>query len=355
MTWSDGVVHLVHSGGFYGAERMLLDHCLHVPGRHKVIFLDTSDDALPQRFLAAGVTCASLCGLKALMAELQGCPGLINAHNFRAQVFGWICARRLRLPLALTQHGFTPRSAKQRLYAWIGLRLGMSRRVRRIACVSQGIARLHARVGVSTDKLEVIPNGLPQCRGAPPPRQAAAPLVGFVGRLSAEKGPDLFLDALIPLCAKYPDLQAVMLGDGPLAASLQTRVAAAGLGGRIRLPGYQRDMEAWFARLSVLALSSRTEGTPMVLLEAMRGGVPIAACAVGGVPDMIEDGANGLLAPPGDAVLLSRQIERLLIDADFAGRLAAAGRLRQERDYDLAKLAARWQRFYALVREGAPC
>ena len=115
-------------------------------------------------------------------------------------------------------------------------------------------------------------------------------------------------------------------------------------------------MASWFARLSVLALSSRTEGTPMVLLEAMRASVPIVACAVGGVPDMIEDGVNGLLAPPGDADMLAKQIERLLADADFAGRLAAAGHLRQARDYDLAKLAARWQRFYALAQEeGAPC
>ena len=197
MAWNDEIAHIIHSGGFYGAERMLLDHCRHVPGRHRVIFLDTPD-ALLQRFLAAGVACVNLRGLRALMAELQGYPGIINAHNFRAQMFAWICARRLCLPLALTQHGFTPRSAKQRLYAWLALRLGRSRRVRRIACVSQRIAGLHARVGVPPGKLDVIPNGLP--RYAPLPRQTGAPLIGFVGRLSAEKGPDRFLDAVLPLC-----------------------------------------------------------------------------------------------------------------------------------------------------------
>ncbi|MDR0673537.1 MAG: glycosyltransferase family 4 protein [Zoogloeaceae bacterium] len=353
MAWDDEIAHIIHSGGFYGAERMLLDHCRYVPGRHRVIFLDTPD-ALPQRFLAAGVACVNLRGLRALMAELQGYPGIINAHNFRAQVFAWLCARRFGLPLALTQHGFTPRSAKQRLYAWLALRLGRSRRVCRVACVSQRIAGLHARVGVPPEKLDVIPNGLP--RYAPLPRQTGAPLIGFVGRLSAEKGPDRFLDAVLPLCHRHEDVHAVLLGDGPEAAVLQSRIDAAGLDGRVRLAGYQDDMASWFARLSVLALSSRTEGTPMVLLEAMRASVPIVACAVGGVPDMIEDGVNGLLAPPGDADMLAKQIERLLADADFAGRLAAAGRLRQARDYDLAKLAARWQRFYALAQEeGAPC
>ncbi|MDR0735660.1 MAG: glycosyltransferase family 4 protein [Zoogloeaceae bacterium] len=347
-----GIVHLIHSGGFYGAERMLLDHCRYVPGRHRVIFLRAIDSLL-QRFLAAGVECLNVRGLKDLLPELRRRPGLINAHNFRGQVFAWVCAGLLKLPLALTQHGFAPRSLKQRLYMQTALHMGGSRRVRRIACVAQSIADLHIRAGTSPAKLDVIPNGLPPC--AVPPRQVAAPLIGFAGRLDAEKGPDLFLDAVLPLCRRHPELQAVLLGEGREAAALRTRIDAADLNGRIHLAGYQDDMAAWFARLSVLALSSRAEGTPMVLLEAMRAGTPIAAFAVGGVPDMIEDGVNGLLAAPGDTQALSMQIERLLTDARLAEHLASAGHLRQRRDYDLAKLAERWRCFYALVQEGAPC
>jgi glycosyltransferase involved in cell wall biosynthesis len=352
MAWNGDIIHLIHSGGFYGAERMLLDHCRYVPGRHRVIFLD-SPDALSQRFRAAGVYCINARGLKALMAELQSAPGLINAHNFRAQMFAWWCAHRLDLPLTLTQHGFTPRSAKQRLYAWIALRLARSRRVRRVACVAKSIVDLHLRAGAPREKLDCIANGLPSC--TTPPRRVETPIVGFVGRLSAEKGPDLFLDALIPLCAKYPQLQAVMLGDGPLSASLLARIEAADLSERIRLPGYQRDMDAWLARLAVLALSSRTEGTPMVLLEAMRAGTPIAAFAVGGVPDMLEDGVDGLLAPPGDANALAACIERLLVDAELANRLGVAAQARQQRDYDLTRQGERWQHFYAAAGGAAPC
>ncbi|MDR1349433.1 MAG: glycosyltransferase family 4 protein [Zoogloeaceae bacterium] len=348
----DEIVHLIHSGGFYGAERMLLDHCQYVPGRHRVIFLD-APDVLLRRFLAAGVECFNVRGLKDLLLELRRRPALINAHNFRGQVFAWVCAGLLQLPLTLTQHGFTPRSRKQRLYTRIALRMGRSRRVRRIACVAQSIAVLCMRAGTSPAKLDVIPNGLPPY--AVPPRQVTVPLIGFVGRLSAEKGPDLFLDAVLPLCRQHPELQAVMLGDGAETATLQARIDAAGLNRRIRLVGYQDDMASWFARLSVLVLSSRTEGTPMVLLEAMRADVPIVAFAVGGVPDMIEDGINGLLASSGDTTTLSAQIDRLLIDSQFAEQLATAGRLRQNHDYDLAKLAERWRCFYALAQEGAPC
>ena len=348
----DEIVHLIHSGGFYGAERMLLDHCRYVPGLHRVIFLKTPN-GLSQRFRAAGVECLHARGLKDLLRELRQRPGLINAHNFRGQVFAWICAGFLKLPLTLTQHGFTPRSLKQRLYMQIALHMGGSRRVRRIACVAQSIAELHLRAGTSPAKLDVIPNGLPPY--AVPPRQVSVPLIGFVGRLSAEKGPDLFLDAVLPLCRQHPELQAVMLGEGAEMAILRARIDAAGLNGRIRLPGYQDDMASWFARLSVLALSSRTEGTPMVLLEAMRAGAPIVAFAVGGVPDMIEDGVNGLLAAPRDTQALAAQIERLLADPRLTERLARAGHLRQSRDYDLAKLAKRWLSFYALAREGAPC
>ncbi|MDR1888037.1 MAG: glycosyltransferase family 4 protein [Zoogloeaceae bacterium] len=353
----DDVVHLIHSGGFYGAERMLLDHCRYAPGRHRVIFLDTPD-SLPQRFRAAGVACTGARGLSGVFAALAAAarqsPALVmNAHNFRAQIFAWCCASRLQLPLALTQHGFTPRSAKQRLYTRIALRLGRSRRVRRIACVAQSIVELHRQAGVPPEKLDFIPNGLPPKPVLP--RQADRPLIGFVGRLSAEKGPDLFLDAVIPLCARHPEWQAVLLGDGQEAARLQARINAAGMGERIRLHGYQQDMDAWFARLSLLALTSRTEGTPMVLLEAMRAGTPIVAFAVGGVPDMLAVPVSGLLAPPGDVSALAAQIERLLADDGLAESLGAAARARQQRDYDLTRQSERWRQFYAATKKVAPC
>ncbi|UCZ85319.1 glycosyltransferase family 4 protein [Pseudomonas sp. L5B5] len=362
-TAAQPIVHLIHSGGFYGAERMLLDHCLVTPGQHRVVFLD-APPALLQRFVQAGVACHNCQDLKALLAHLRQQPGLLNAHNFKAQVFAWICARRLRLPLVLTQHGFTPRSLKQKLYTWASLRLCRSRHVRRVVCVAQSIAGLHLAAGVAADKLQVIANGLPEPAALCPAgngglpadtpvvcREALEPLVGFVGRLSEEKGPDLFLDALIALCQLRPTLKAVLLGDGEQNQALRERIDAAGLSLRILLPGYQQDMQPWLQRLNVLVLSSRTEGTPMILLEAMQAGTPVAAFAVGGIPDVVQHRHNGLLAKPLDSAELARCIAELLDDPALARNLAETARATQRQHYHLPTLARSWDELYRLVRE----
>ncbi|ETD39087.1 glycosyl transferase family 1 [Pseudomonas chlororaphis subsp. aurantiaca PB-St2] len=345
------IVHVIHSGGFYGAERMLLDHCQGVPGQHRVLFID-APPALLERFRAGGVECHSCSGLRAMLGQLKQQPVLLNAHNFKAQLFALLCAWRLGLPLVWTQHGFTPRSAKQKFYTWLSLRLCRRRTVRQVACVAQSIARLHRQAGVAAEKLQVIPNGLPeQCIPDQHLRAPNAPLVGFVGRLSQEKGPDLFLDALIPLCQQRPALKVVLLGDGPLSEVLRQRIQDAGLALQILMPGYQNNMSKWMHRLSVLVLSSRTEGTPMILLEAMQAGTPIAAFAVGGIPDVIEHSVNGLLARPLDSAELAGHIAELLDDPDLGERLSLAARQRQRRDYHLPRLALRWQALYCTASE----
>ncbi|NBF08054.1 glycosyltransferase family 4 protein [Pseudomonas sp. Fl4BN1] len=360
------IVHLIHSGGFYGAERMLLDHCLVTPGQHRVVFLNAPATLL-ERFAKAGVPSHNCQCLKELLAHLRHQPGLLNAHNFKAQVFAWVCARRLHLPLVLTQHGFTPRSLKQKLYTWISLRLCRSRQVRRVACVAQSIAQLHVQAGVAEAKLRVIPNGLPEPKltlpastDGPPLREPevrrdeAEPLVGFVGRLSAEKGPDLFLDALIALCHQRPGLKAVLLGDGEQNQALRQRIEDAGLALRILLPGYQNDMQPWLKRLNVLVLSSRTEGTPMILLEAMQAGTPVVAFAVGGIPDVLQHRHNGLLAKPLDSAELERRIGELLDDPGLAEELAGAARVTQRKYYHLPTLARSWDELYRVAREATP-
>jgi glycosyltransferase involved in cell wall biosynthesis len=164
--------------------------------------------------------------------------------------------------------------------------------------------------------------------------------------LSSEKGPDLFLDALIALCHQHPQLDAVMLGDGPEREALQARIDAAGLPQRIRLPGYQTAMQGWWQQLDALVISSRTEGTPMILLEAMQAGVPVVAFAVGGIPDVLQDRHNGLLAAPTDTAALTRQLDTLLAEPKLAAQLRDNARRTQQERYDLKALAERWSQLY---------
>ena len=343
------IIHLLSSGGFYGAERMLLDHCLATPGQHLVLFLDAPPDLIA-RFRDAGVDCLGCAGLGELLGHLRqrrASRPLINTHNFKGLLFGWVGATWLRLPLVITQHGFTPRSRKQKFYTWLSLQLCRTASVNRVVCVAESIAALHRKASVRADKLQVIPNGLPAAAGLQP--QAAGRhrwLAGYVGRLSSEKGPDLFLDALIPLCQQHPHLDAVMLGDGPERDSLMTRISAAGLHNRITLPGYQTEMGLWWRQLDALVISSRTEGTPMILLEAMQAGVPVVAFGVGGIPDVLEDRRNGLLATPADSAALARQLDTLLGDPALARQLIDNAKRTQLDRYDLKALAERWSQLY---------
>lgn len=349
------IIHLLSSGGFYGAERMLMDHCLATPGQHQVLFLDAPPELIA-RFRDAGVDCRGCSGLAELLRHLgrrRKERPLINTHNFKGLLFGWVGATLWRLPLVITQHGFTPRSTKQRFYTWLSLQLCRTPSVNRVVCVAESIALLHRQASVRADKLQVIPNGLPMAP-ALPPRASGNPrwLAGYVGRLSSEKGPDLFLDALIPLCRQHPKLHAVMLGDGPERPALLARIEAAGLLERIELPGYQTDMRRWWSELNVLVISSRTEGTPMILLEAMQAGVPVVAFGVGGIPDVIEHRRNGLLAQACDSSELASQIGSLLRDPVLVRTLTDRARHTQLDRYDLAALAQRWSQLYIHTAQG---
>jgi len=351
------IIHLLDSGGFYGAERMLLDHCLVTPGQHQVLFL-AAPPTLITRFRQAGVDChpcGSWAELLQHLRQRRSEQPLLNTHNFKGLLFGWAAATLLRLPLVITQHGFTPRSPKQRFYTWLSLQLCRTTPVKRVVCVAESIAALHRQASVRSDKLDVIPNGLPPAQPLPHRNDGQRWRVGYVGRLSSEKGPDLFLDAMIPLCQRHASLHAVMIGDGPERQALLKRITDAGLPKRIELPGYQTDMNAWWSCLDALVISSRTEGTPMILLEAMQAGVPVVAFGVGGIPDVLQDRHNGLLATPTDSAELARQIETLFSEPPLAQLLAENARRTQRDRYDLRILAQRWSQLYIrTAREARP-
>jgi glycosyltransferase involved in cell wall biosynthesis len=201
-------------------------------------------------------------------------------------------------------------------------------------------------------RLHVIPNGVDAVRFTPNPearRRIRAELgipetawvVGTVGRLSPEKNQNLLVDAMAPLLDA--ERQLVIVGDGPERESLFLRVASTWRSDFVHLVGARKDVENWLAALDVFALTSHTEGLPLVLLEAMAMRLPVVSTAVGGVPDLVEDGVTGYLIPPDDRAALSRQLTFLASRPASALEVAEIARNtvlerytteRMARDYD---------------------
>jgi glycosyltransferase involved in cell wall biosynthesis len=215
--------------------------------------------------------------------------------------------------------GLRARVAYQGLDAWL------CRRADAVVVPSHAVADLLVdRLGYPRAKLVVIPNGVEP--GTPEPPSSRGQLVGSVSVLDPVKGLDVFLRAGARLVRERPEVRLALFGTGPDAARLERLAGELGIDGHLDAPGHVPAEEA-FERLSVLVLSSWMENCPMSLLEAMAAGVPTVATAVGGVPEIVSDGA-GLLVEPGDDAALASAIARVLDDGALARELAEAGRRR---------------------------
>lgn len=150
--------------------------------------------------------------------------------------------------------------------------------------------------------------------------------IAVVGRLIAQKDHATFLAAAAMLAARRPQARFLIVGDGPLRAALAARAGRLGLSDRLAFAGVQRAMPELLAAVDVVAFSSAWEGLPVALLEAMAMRRPIASTAVGAIPDVLAEGREGLLTPPGDPQALARALERLILDPGLRRAMGAAGR-----------------------------
>ncbi len=218
----------------------------------------------------------------------------------------------------------------------IGSRLKYSRADRIISVSRAGVEALVA-AGVDVTRVDVVPSGIPLDDLAPPasPELLAsfgvphgAPLVVMVGALTDVKDPITFVRAVAVAKRRVRNLHALLVGEGHLRAAVEAEAHALELDDSFRLTGFRDDHDSFIAAGDVAALSSKLEGTPGVLLDALALGRPIAATAAGGVPEVVEDGVSGLLTPVGDPDLLGGAIARLLMDEPLAARISAAARER---------------------------
>ncbi|UWR09352.1 glycosyltransferase family 4 protein (plasmid) [Ruegeria sp. B32] len=187
----------------------------------------------------------------------------------------------------------------------------------------------------------VIPNPI-ETPTALPPEESEPKILVAVGRLVSQKGFDLLIDAFAPIQDEFSDWQLKIFGDGPLRDSLASRISACGGSERIFLAGQTDTPGAWIREGHAFVLSSRFEGFPNVLGEAMAAGMPVVSfdCPFGPA-EMVTDGVDGLLVPDGDVEELANALRRLLSNRDFRAKLANEARKSSAR-FTVPRVAAQW-------------
>lgn len=291
--------------------------------------------------------------LQAIFARVK--PDIVHTHGYRSDLLGVLAARRVRIATVSTAHGFTGGGLKGSMYEWI--QRATWRMHTAVIAVSQPlVARLRA-AGLRHERVHLVPNGWSR-EGSGMTRADAraalglptgARLIGWVGRLSQEKGPDVMLDAMPHVAA---DIILVMVGDGPERTALDAQAARLGLGERVRWLGAVPEAGKYFSAFDGFVLSSRTEGTPIALFEAVAAGVPVVATAVGGVPEVVTE-REALLVRPEDPAALGAAVARLTADPAATALRAAAASLRLESQYGVEAWVRRYDEVYAAARANA--
>jgi glycosyltransferase involved in cell wall biosynthesis len=201
------------------------------------------------------------------------------------------------------------------------LRTAALRRARTIVVPSAYLARIAAFWGLDPDRIVVLANPAPELETVEPESLPAATFV-FAGRLTAQKDLGVAIDAL----ARVPEARLVLVGDGPERADLERRSAAAGVNGRVTFAGAvpRAEVIRYLAGARAALLPSAWENLPNAAVEALAAGTPVVATAVGGVPEVVRDGENGLLVEPGSPELLAAAMRRVLEEDGLRDRLAGA-------------------------------
>ena len=263
---------------------------------------------------------------------------VVHTHSAKAGALGRLAAERAGVPRVVhTFHGFPFHEfqSRPRRGAYIRIERYLARRTDVFLAVGTAVAAEAVRKGVAApERVRVINPAIdrPEFPASPAVRVAAraelgvpvgCKVVGTVGRVDYQKGPDGFVDAIAAM--NRPDVFAVWIGDGPLRQQMQRRAIRRGLSGRFVCTGHRDDVPDLLQGLDVFLMASRYEGLPCAIAEAMTAGLPVVATAVNAVPGLVVPGETGLLASPERPRQLAAAVGYMLDDPAEASRMAAAG------------------------------
>jgi glycosyltransferase involved in cell wall biosynthesis len=285
-----------------------------------------------------------------------------HAHDYKSNALGLLLRPFHSMRLVTTVHGWVTRTSRTPVYyavdRWCLARYDA------VICVSEDLAEQAQRAGVVDTRRLLLPNGVDTelfCRHKPAVhaelrRQFGVPpgrlVVGAMGRLSYEKGFDVLLRGLATVLEDGIDCELWIAGEGPEEAALRGLVHALGLSDRVRLMGFQNDTLQLYEAFDVFVLSSRREGLPNVVLEALAAEVPVVATRMPGLLRVLRDGHTALMVDIDDVSTLSVALRRLLNNVALRADLARAGRTLVETRYSFARRVSRELTVYDSLLHG---
>jgi glycosyltransferase involved in cell wall biosynthesis len=364
------ILHVIDSGGLYGAEIMLLNlveeqivlglkPVIASIGDHKTAEKPLEREALMRGFpliffrMAPGPNVSGAYRLLKYARE-EGFD-LIHSHGYKGNILlGFIPRVFRRIPLVSTLHGYTSIEGitKMRLYEWLDTL--SHKMLDAVVLVNLGMLN-HPKIKKQKKiKFHVINNGIPVQKAdkkkEKKPRTGSETLtIGSIGRLSTEKGYTFLIEAFSLLIRKGVDARLVLIGDGYERPLLEECVKRHNLWQNVEFTGYMRNAKQYMDDFDIYAISSLTEGLPITLLEAMAARTPVVATAVGGIPDVIENNREGLLVPPCNPQSMADSFFKLSKDPLFSSQLADKAYDKLIRIYSSRKMAEEYRSLYLSI------
>ena len=291
---------------------------------------------------------------------LQHDINLIHAHDYKSDLFAYVLRLRLRqrpITLLSTAHAWVMLGLRGEIYRRLDLLL--MRRFDHLIAVSHATKDEMLSAGIPAERISVIHNAIDTDEWAPDQAatdlrvelglQDAYPIIGYVGRVMPEKDLDTWLRAAALVAQQFPTAHFVLVGEGKDASTqkgLLQLAAILGIANRVHFPGYREDLLSVYATFDIFFMSSRREGLPNSILEAMAMGKPVVTTDVAGAKELVQDNHTGYVLPQGDAHGLAQAIISLAGDSKLRHEMGRASRQRVENEFSFTQRLQRIEALY---------
>jgi glycosyltransferase involved in cell wall biosynthesis len=377
------VLHVIDSGGLYGAEVMLLDL---VGGQTRVgmkpSILSIGDIGIGEKPLETeawkrGYKVWSVRmrrgpnfvgALKIVAAARRDAVDIMHSHGYKSNIlFGFMPGPVRGIPIVSTLHGWTStdRISKLKAYEWLDAQ--SLRFVDAVVLVSRGMLANQKLGHLNPKRVHFVNNGIPIHDDQPAQITQGTQVtldqrivsfcqqgftIGSIGRLSAEKGYVYLIEAFGSLIRNGIDGRLVIIGEGDERKKLEDLATHLGLSDRVMLPGYRKDAKNYLPCFNVFVLPSLTEGLPITILEAMNVGIPIVATGVGGVPEVLGFGKGGILVDKCNAGEMAEGILKAYREPELSRSLGEWNQREVRKRYSSEQMVAQYSELYkAVIRD----